>query len=433
MKINYAFAFVSLLVGAFLLVFALSLMNFGLFNQNESVKIYYVDNISPTHQKILDKFNADNKGKIEVIPLDIPFYKFSTNERKELLIRALRSKSERIDIFAVDIIWVSRFEKWSENLDQYFSDHEKSRLLEEAKSIGNVDNMFLASPFYLDISVMFYRNDLLRKFKNYEEIEKSLKKSISWKEFLNLASKFDKKENFYTFPADAYEGLICSYTELLLSKDEFFFDNNIDFTNEASVSSLKLLVDLVNKYKISPKQVVNYREKDAYRDFLQNDGLFLRGWQSFVYDFKSLDRDTVKERYMSMTQLPHLEGHRIGSTVGGWSLMLAKNSSKKNEAMKFIKFTLSEEAQKIMYEDGAYLPVLKLLYTDENFLNKHPSLVFSKEILNNSIFRPKLKDYTKISDILSTNIRAAINNELSPKEALKKAQIEIDKARSHQQ
>jgi multiple sugar transport system substrate-binding protein len=32
-----------------------------------------------------------------------PFQKFSTNERKELLTRSLRSKSDRIDIFSVDL------------------------------------------------------------------------------------------------------------------------------------------------------------------------------------------------------------------------------------------------------------------------------------------------------------------------------------------
>ena len=108
------------------------------------MKIYYVDNISNSHQKLVDNFNQNNKGEIEVVPIDIPFYKFSTNERKELLIRALRGKSERLDIFAADIIWVSRFAKWTENLDNYFSQEEKSRLTERALATGEVNNDGLA-------------------------------------------------------------------------------------------------------------------------------------------------------------------------------------------------------------------------------------------------------------------------------------------------
>lgn len=86
------------------------------------VKLYYVDNISETHQRLIDRFNQRYAGRIEVIPVNLPFSKFSTNERKEILARSLRSKSERIDVFAVDIIWTQRFAKWSHPLDAYFDE-----------------------------------------------------------------------------------------------------------------------------------------------------------------------------------------------------------------------------------------------------------------------------------------------------------------------
>jgi hypothetical protein len=42
-------------------------------------------------------------------------------ERKQLLTRALRSKSTCLDIFAVDLGRVPRFVKWAEPLAKYFS------------------------------------------------------------------------------------------------------------------------------------------------------------------------------------------------------------------------------------------------------------------------------------------------------------------------
>jgi ABC-type glycerol-3-phosphate transport system substrate-binding protein len=429
MKINYSLILVAILVGGFLLIFSISLQNFGISDEHEVVKVYYVDNISSTHQKIIDNFNNYNKGKIEVIPIDIPFYKFSTNERKELLIRALRGKSERLDVFAADLIWVSRFAKWTENLDKYFSSEEKSRLTPIALSTGVIDNKFLASPLYLDVSVLFYRKDLLSKFRNSKEIVNKMNKSITWKEFIELSKQYDKKENFYIFPADAYEGLICSFTELLLTQDKNFFKSEINFTNKYSERALGLLVDLVNKYKISPKQVVSYREKDAYLDFISNNGLFVRGWQSFEYDTKNLAKDTEMEKYVTLTQLPHFEGSETGATIGGWNLMLAQSSQHKEEAIKFIKYTLSEEAQNILYSEGAYLPVIKSLYEDSLFYKNNPKLKFSKQILDDGELRPKLEDYTKISDILSIYIKSAINKEVSVHDALQLAQVEINNTR----
>lgn len=429
MKINYSLILVAILVGVFLLIFSINLLNFGSTEEHEVIKIYYVDNISITHQKIIDNFNRYNKGEIEVVPIDIPFFKFSTNERKELLIRALRGKSERLDIFAVDIIWVSRFAKWTENLDKYFSNEEKTRLTPMAISTGLIDNNFLASPFYLDVSVLFYRKDLISKFKNSNEIERKLHESMTWKEFIELGKQYRPQNRFYTFPADAYEGLICSFAELLLTQDKDFFKKRMDFTNTYSEKALTLLVDLVNKYKISPKQVVDYREKDAYRDFITNDCLFLRGWQSFAQDNKNLEKDSKIEKFVDLAQLPHFEGCETGATIGGWNLMLAQNSQHKKEAVKFIKYTLSEEAQKILYSEGAYLPVIKSVYNDSTFCAENPGLKYAKEILDDGELRPKMEDYTKISDILSNFIKAAINNEISVHDALVSAENEINNTR----
>src|SRR5512140_3173445 len=85
----------------------------GLSNdRQEPTRVYFADNISKAHRVIIAEFNKRHAGSIEVVPVDLPFDKFSTNERKELLARSLRSKSDKIDIFAVDLIWVPRFARW---------------------------------------------------------------------------------------------------------------------------------------------------------------------------------------------------------------------------------------------------------------------------------------------------------------------------------
>ena len=88
-------------------------------------EIYFATNISNAHLKIIHEFNEINKGQIKVIPVDLPFKTFNTNERKELLTRSLRNKSDRMDIFEVDLIWVKRFAKWCMPLTDYFSQEEQ--------------------------------------------------------------------------------------------------------------------------------------------------------------------------------------------------------------------------------------------------------------------------------------------------------------------
>ena len=97
-----------------------------------------------------------------------------------------------------------------------------------------------------------------------------------------------------------------------------------------------------------------------------------------------------------------------------------------HENIKFIKYTLTKESQKILFSEGAYLPVINSLYTDSSFISENPKIKFGQKILSTGKFRPKLEDYTKISDILSKYISMAINDEISVKTALLNAETQIN-------
>lgn len=134
-------------------------------NSRGKVKtIYFADNISKAHQKIIDQFNKKYEGQIKVETINLPFEKFSTNERKELLARYLRSKSNRIDIFSVDIIWVPRFAKWSMPLNTLIDTQKVINLLPFALKSCIYNDKLYALPLYIDIAVMYYRDDLLRNY-----------------------------------------------------------------------------------------------------------------------------------------------------------------------------------------------------------------------------------------------------------------------------
>src|ERR1039457_1467257 len=189
-------------------IFMLILYVFPTYNLNErsaekSVKIYFADNISPAHQKIIDIFNKKYKGQIEVIPINLPFDKFSTNDRKELLTRYFRSKSDRIDVFSVDQIWVPRFTRWAIPLNDYFPKSERNMILNYAIKSCYYNDTLYAIPLYLDIALMYYRKDLIGKLNDAQQIENALKKSITWKELIELRKKI-KDNPLFVFQADDY-------------------------------------------------------------------------------------------------------------------------------------------------------------------------------------------------------------------------------------
>ena len=133
-KFNSPFSFIITSIVIILIAFISFLVInwWNSYSVNDERKIYFVDNISIAHRHVIERFNKLNKGKIKVEVINLSFEKFSTNERKELLARYLRSKNDKIDIFTADQIWAHRFARWAEPMDKYFTDDDKKTILKYA-------------------------------------------------------------------------------------------------------------------------------------------------------------------------------------------------------------------------------------------------------------------------------------------------------------
>jgi multiple sugar transport system substrate-binding protein len=392
---------------------------FKIGENNQPVKLYYADNISPSHEYAIEEFNRLHKGKIEVVPVNLPFSKFSTNERKELLTRSLRSKSEKLDIFGVDLIWVPRFAKWCEPLDSYFSAEEKHRLLSDAIQSCMFEGTLVAMPMYLDVGLMYYRTDIIRRLPDAALIEKRLQESITWEELIQLRGRLGyQKKPFFIFPAKDFEGLVCTYLELAVGYDSGFLkSNNFPILSPPSKKSLQMMVDFV-KNGTTPPEVADFDEFLCNTYMLDHDAVFVRSWPDFVQSFRTSYYDTAKLNYIAKAPLPHFEGKPPTSVIGGWNLMVSKSSSKKAAAVEFIRFFQSETIQRLVFERTGYLPAIQSIYEDSVFLRHHNELIFLHQLLRRGFQRPALVEYTKVSDIISHFENLAIKQELSVDEAL---------------
>lgn len=383
-------------------------------------KIFFATNVSNAHQKVIDNFNNEYKDEIEVVPVDLSFGMFQTNDRKELLTRFLRSKSNRIDIFEVDVIWVKRFAKWCENLDGMVPQEKLNNILPHALETCYFNGELVAIPLYTDIGIMFCRRDILKQLDNYEEIKKELKESITWEKFISLSRKLPSP--YYIFPADNYEGLVVSFIELILSQNKKFFEEKpIDLTRQESQRALKFLHDLINEYEVTPNDVTLFNEVTSYRYYLMEDGVFLRGWPMYEKDDKNLYQGGGKEKHLMKAAIPHFNDAAPTSVMGGWNIMVSEHTEKKEAISKFLNYVLEEEPQKLLYSEGGYLPILKKIYDDEKFLAQNPNLSYEEKLLKRGVSRPYSEDYTRISDIISHFLREALNDKIPVKKALEKA------------
>ncbi|MCA9731196.1 MAG: extracellular solute-binding protein [Deferribacteres bacterium] len=396
---------------------------------DQLVKIYYADNISPAHREIIDAFNAEHAGKIEVVTIDLPFSKFSTNERKELLARALRSKSSRLDVFAVDLIWVPRFARWAEPLDEFLETNLQIDFLNYALQSCYFEDKLVALPLYLDIGLMYYQQDVLQsQFPNWKGLEPKLKKSITWEELIKMGINREKKDdNFYLFPGDNFEGLVCTFMELVLSQDPKFFEHSpVQLNAPESRKALQLLVDLVHTYHLTPEKITDYDGYKVDQHALRNNGVFWRSWPGLAVQVQHSQALQARLKFLRIGAIPHFEGSKPVSVFGGWNLMVSRHSENKKEAMQFIKYLLQRESQLALYKKGGYLPILKNIYMDKELVGKNSELSYYHELLKKGIHRPYRVDYTKWSDVISYYAHQALKKEMTVEQALQTATERIN-------
>ncbi|MBU0476122.1 MAG: extracellular solute-binding protein [Bacteroidetes bacterium] len=392
---------------------------------NNAKRIYFAENITPAHAQLIEEFNEINKGKIEVIAIDLPYKIFTTNKRKEIITKNLRNSSSRIDIYAIDVVWGERFIKWAEPLNSYFSTEEIDSIFDEAKNYCYFDSTLYSIPFFVDIGVLYYRDDLLKEMDNYENLIKIISNGISWEELVNI--KTPKSKYKYLFQADNYEGLMCNFLEIA-GRNSFNNSNFEDFKFRKDTLSerLNFIRDLIYKQKFIPEEVVGFDENKTFSFALENDVPFFRGWPTGKRNIILNKKLIPKLKYLKFAPLPKFAGESPVSTIGGWNLIVSKNSKYKDESIAFIKFLLSKSSQKYIWENNGYLPVLKSFFSDSLYLSKYPELKLFKSLIESGVYRIKHPQYTRISDILTKNLNLYFNRELSTDDFINNSLEEIN-------
>jgi len=417
-SITYKYGFyIMIIIIAILISFVVYLLPISLpIFKRESVRIYYADNISEAHREAILKFNQKYKGKIEVIPVDLPFTKFSTNDRKEIIARALRTKSSVIDIFAVDQVWVERFSRWAEPLSIHFSRQELDRFIKPALNTCYNNRVLVSIPIYFDIGLLYYRKDLIKRFEDLISYDDNNKPFITWEILYEIKKRYYKDKPVYVFQGDNYEGLVCNFVEFfggLGGNYQALQDFNfVDTTIIRTINFMKKLID----NGIAPIEVTEFNEIESWKYALLNDIPFFRGWPSFNDMYLVEGVETKKIENLDRTYVAFKKGNEPRPVIGGWNLMISKYSPHKYEAVTFIKYMVSEDSQWILRSKGGFLPVIKKLYLDEKYTSIDQELRFYYKYFNYSISRPSHINYTKISDVISSNINMLLRGELDVSE-----------------
>jgi multiple sugar transport system substrate-binding protein len=352
------------------------------------------------------------------------------NESRALYVTNFSARNPLPDVLAVDVIWPGDFAArgWIAPLNDYFSDAELAEFLPGFAAAAQVAGTTYAIPLYIDGIHLFYRADLLAKY--------GFEAPTTWEALIEQAATIVAGEGnpdlvgFVSMWAKI-EGLFMNYLAFLNGAGGSFFDadGNLGFDGPAGVKALQTMVDMLYRQRVTPESVLTFRPDDARILFQQGRAVFMMV-QDFVLDPLTAADSPVRDA-VAFTRVPIFADAPADSpstTSGGFLLAVNAYSRHKAEAADLIRCFTSYDAQVTATLVQGKVPVRASVYDDARVISERPVVAQLGENFNHALTRPSAAtgtNYAEISEIMQTEISAALLRTKSPERALRDAATQV--------
>jgi trehalose/maltose transport system substrate-binding protein len=315
----------------------------------------------PSAEPLSQRFVRETGIQLKSLPVPE-----TTRDQLELS-RALLSDKSGPDVLGVDLIWAGALEPDLIDLRPFLAGEIGSidpRLLPAYE----VNGKLVAVPYSVQIGVLEYRTDLLRKY-GFQQPPKT------WDELERMALRIQAGERKagnkdfwgYVWQGAAAEGLTCNAIEWQIAEGggSIIEENGqITVNNPAVIRSWQRAKHWIGW--ISPPGVIAYRELDSINLFDSGKAAFNRVWGGTGITRTGQSRQahwrsSLAEGRTGYTSIPGGPKGWAG-TLGGSGLAISKHSRHQQEAIRLIRFLLKTQIEASSMEEKP-IPNSPQLYT----------------------------------------------------------------------
>jgi trehalose/maltose transport system substrate-binding protein len=340
-------------------------------------------------------------------------------------LREFETGSPRADVYAIDIVWPGILSDYAEDLRPAFGAlHD---MVPGLVANNTVHGRLVAVPYFVEISLLYYRRDLLETYhfaqppRTWNELEQQGK-------VIANGERANGKKTFWGFlwQGAASEALTCNALEWQISQGGGSLltpDGTVSLERTPMVQALERARRWIGA--LSPPDVTGQLEDDSLRIWKNGGAAFMRNWP-YAY-IESMRPDSNVRNQVGVTLLPKGDhpGTRHADVLGGFQLMVSKKSANKDAAIELVRFLTSPEIQRVNAVTRGYAPTRPALY-DSPALKANPFFATLRNVLlNGAVTRPSTAAGAKY-DCLSTAYFTAVRQTLIGEKSADAAVTELE-------
>jgi trehalose/maltose transport system substrate-binding protein len=357
----------------------------------------------------IKKFNAQNNG----VTAKLLEFSTSADEQRSQFVQRQEAKSGECDVFSEDVIWTAEFasQKWLYDMTPYVQ-KRKSELIPATVATVTYGDKIWGMPHTTDAAFLYYRTDQIKD------------PPATWQAVYQAA----KANDGIVYQGAPYEGLTCDFLELayaaggkVLSDD----GKKSAINSPQTVKALQFMVDGV-KDGTAANGVTTYMEPESERYWEAGKATFMRNWP-YGYALSQKKGTKVAGKF-TVTPFPPFEGGGKAGILGGHNWVISVYSKNPGASLKFIDFYSTLDWQVEKFLNYSLAPVLSAAYDDPKVQKKYAFADQLKEAVAQAKPRPVSPVYPQISQAIYNNVNAALSGKVSPQDAMKTADQQINKA-----
>jgi len=366
-------------------------------------------------RKLFDQYQAKNPG----VTIEIETGGATSELQRQYLSTVLNAKDSAIDIYMIDIVNPAQYAGagWLEPLNAYVGAPTAAMkgYLPAYAAANVVDGKVVAMPAFADAMFMYYRKDLLDKYKIAEP--------KTWDELSAAAKKVQQGEGNpnlqgLSIQGAPIEGAVCTFLLPYWSQGKEFNDaaGRLTLDKAAAVKGLNQWLAMVDQGVIK-KNVAEVKTPDTVNEFKAGQAVFAINW-GFAWDRFKTDKDSTVAGKVGVMPLPAVAGGKSATCIGGWQWAVSAFSKSKAEAAKLVKFMSGPDASRFLAIEGSLLPTSLPLYSDAAVLQAVPWFKDAAAVVAAGRSRPLSRDYAQVSDVIRTTTSAVLARTKKPEEGV---------------
>lgn len=315
-----------------------------------------------------------------------------------------------------------------EPVDEYLT--PESHSLYDSRAIESVtyQNRVYGFPWFITTNALLINKEAFNKRNvqipsegiwTYEEFVQALSK-------LTYGKNKNAKPDHYGFNFYLYPGSTQVWPFLTMDGAQIFNEyGKFDLNSSAGISALTKLVELGTKYKVVPQGKYGLSdENEVWGDFAEKQNIAvypagpwaikilnerLKSGQGFEFDVAFYPKGSATSKNFA--------------TVCAYGIFKQEDPKKKALCAEFLKFITSEKEQNELKEYGVFPALLK----SQQKLADDPNMKKMLQVLDSAVLFPKVPNWSKIDEIVTTEIRLALLGQKSPEKALNDAASQVAK------